>query len=128
VVKPQTWLGLFCFLFLSATPFLFAEPVVVNEQDSIKTMEIPDGAGYATNDSNVEIYLTCVNRAGGEETQEIMPGQTLTVPAETVEVRAELVDSSMGDDDISVEIAMPDGQTRTLRALPGTVRILHKEP
>ena len=99
--------------------------VLVGNTDGISEEKPPENlrSGRVTNDSNGEIYIYTTSRAGSEATWEVMPGQNIDIPADTVEVRAELVDDSFGDVSISVEVMMPDGSTHAINSLPATVRI-----
>ncbi|HOW60020.1 MAG TPA: hypothetical protein PLO78_09895 [Candidatus Omnitrophota bacterium] len=80
-------------------------------------------AGRVSNNSNGEIYVFTTSRSGTEANRELMPGQSVDIPADTAEVKAELVDDSFGDEIIDVYVLMPDGSSHNLSALPATVRI-----
>ncbi|HOW59533.1 MAG TPA: hypothetical protein PLO78_07410 [Candidatus Omnitrophota bacterium] len=79
--------------------------------------------GYATNYSNVQMYITATNRMGGKKTNVVMPNQSINIPENTVEVTTEPFNTSFGDQLIQVEIIMPDAKRHTIRSTRATVRI-----
>lgn len=79
--------------------------------------------GSVTNNCNGEVYLTFVSRTGQENSKTVMPGQSVPVPEDTIEVKAELLNDVYGDETTSVDITMPDGSSHMLQSLPGSARI-----
>ncbi len=79
--------------------------------------------GSVTNSCNGEINVTFISRTGEDYSKTLMPNQSAQVPADTVEVKAELMDDLYEDETTTVEITMPDGSAHNLQSLPGSVRI-----
>lgn len=83
--------------------------------------------GYATNHSNVQLYITFISsHLGAQRTQVIMPSQTITVPKDTVEVRTQPLNTSFTDVNVQVEILMPDGSRQTIQSAQGSVYLSRK--
>ena len=79
--------------------------------------------GSITNSCNGEIIVTFINRDGEESSTTMQTSQTFSIPADTVEVKAELKGDAYEDETMSVGIVMPNGSAHTLQSLPGSVRI-----
>ncbi|HNX69050.1 MAG TPA: hypothetical protein PLL75_04795 [Candidatus Omnitrophota bacterium] len=97
-----------------------------SEMAASATAAQPLKPGYATNYSNVQIYLTFISDRGAQRTQVAMPGQMITVPENTVEVRTEPFNTSYGDAIISVTVMMPDGAIHSIRSARGSVQLGQK--
>ncbi|MDD5218088.1 MAG: hypothetical protein PHN49_07050 [Candidatus Omnitrophica bacterium] len=76
--------------------------------------------GYATNHSNVQLYLTTISSRGAQRTSVLMPGQTVTIPADVEEVKAQPF-SHRSDLTIQVEVLMPDGSRQSILSPRGSV-------
>lgn len=98
---------------------LVGNPAENLEQRPLKGHE----SGRVSNNSNAEIYAFVTTQSGSEATFILMPGQTVDLLSDTVEVRMELVDDSFGDQVISIEVVMPDGTAHSVSSLPATVRL-----
>jgi len=81
-----------------------------------------------TNNSNAEVYLTFLSGTGEENSTAVMPNQTVSIPATTIEVQAELLEDVFEDETTTLNITMPDGSTHVLQSLPATVRIPGETP
>lgn len=90
-----------------------------------------DDSGYqtgsVTNSCNGEVIVTFINVTGEETSTTMQTSQTFPVPADTAEVKAELLGDIYGDETMAVEITMPDGSAHVLQSLPGSVRIPRRE-
>lgn len=83
--------------------------------------------GYATNKSNIQLYITFISsRLGSQRTQVLLPSQTITVPKDTVEVRTQPLNTSFTDVNVLVEVLMPDGSRQSIQSSQGSVYLSRK--
>ena len=79
--------------------------------------------GYVTNNSNVQLYITTISsHLGAQRTLTAMPGQTLSLPEDVVEVRTQPL-NSRADSKISLEVVLPDGSRHHISSPHGSAHL-----
>jgi hypothetical protein len=98
------------------------QPEKPQASPGVKKPAIPLQAGYAKNNGNIQIFLTVSKQGGQTVNHRVMPGQTVTIPEDTVEVKLGSLGSNRGNEEVFLLIVMPDGKQHIVRSPKTTIR------
>lgn len=99
------------------------QTIAPSGENNSKKPSISLQAGYALNNSNVEILVTLIKRSGRTVKQRIMPGQTANIPEDTIEVKLGSLNSHRGNEEVNLLVVMPDGKQHMIRSSRTSISI-----